>query len=159
MKLSFGTQIKLVSGVVVKYQKCLATLKKNGSDYEKLSKTLRSHLEHGGKHLEGAMLLRIAKDAAGKRFLVIIPSHRLTDCSEFGRAVAAITGAHNMFVDCLKAEDARIKATAKTILTETDALHASYTKMNVSRQCAMSTRAYMCRTTFPTSRCRISKHS
>lgn len=50
---------------------------------------------------------------------------------EYGVAVAEITGAHNLFIDCREAENASLKAMAKEFSIETEDLHTNYTKINV----------------------------
>ena len=51
---------------------------------------------------------------------------------DYGPAVAEITGAHNLFIDCREAENASLKAMAREFSDETRILHANYTKTNVS---------------------------
>ena len=51
--------------------------------------------------------------------------------SEFGVAVAEITAAHNMLIDCKEAENANLLASSRELIAETEILHTSYTRMNV----------------------------
>lgn len=51
--------------------------------------------------------------------------------SEFGAAVAEITAAHNLFLECKDAENSNIKVSARELVSETNILHTNYTKMNV----------------------------
>lgn len=51
---------------------------------------------------------------------------------EYGSAVAEITAAHNMFLDCKEAaENSNVKSFAKEMLSEAELLHIKYTKFNV----------------------------
>lgn len=50
---------------------------------------------------------------------------------DYGVAVAEITGAHNLFIDCREAENASLKVIAREFSAETRILHANYTKTNV----------------------------
>lgn len=46
-------------------------------------------------------------------------------------AVAEITAAYNMFVDCKEAENANVKVAARDLMAESGSLHTKYTKINV----------------------------
>ena len=59
-----------------------------------------------------------------KNFFILI--------SKYGLAVAAITGAHNLFVEVMESVIAPLKTETKPLLEESENLHSSYTKMNVS---------------------------
>ena len=51
--------------------------------------------------------------------------------SNYGPAVAAITGAHNLFLECSNSANQEIKNASSDLLSEADQLHTSYVKMNV----------------------------
>lgn len=51
--------------------------------------------------------------------------------SEYGVAVAEITAAHNLFIDCKEAENANVKAAARDLIAETNQLHSNYIRINV----------------------------
>jgi hypothetical protein len=126
--------VKLKAGVVSKYDQCHKALIKKTELYEELSRHFKSHVSHLMKLYEGSLLLGMAKGHVEKEYISLFRTFALiyfSFYSEYGVAVAEITAAHNMFVDCRDAENAHIKTSARELIAETDILHTNYTKMNV----------------------------
>lgn len=116
--LSFNNQIKLQAGILNKYADSKEKLKGlKRSLNEELSKQVKDHICAVGNLLEATLLLSVAKNNA--------------QMESYGKAVAAVTLAHNILLECVKCDDSSIKELSKHLLSESADLHKEYIMTNV----------------------------